>query len=137
MWEPFQGGSSDTENSADISTDPLHSIEPLHQAEARAASEPEQRIFRPRVAKPDPDALSLSVDAYPDRTTAANDEKPPRLTLSVEEAAQLLGLSRTSAYEAVHRGDLPAIRVGRRLLVPRSRLAALLDGAETGIREVV
>jgi excisionase family DNA binding protein len=97
----------------------------------------EQRIFRPRVAKRDPNALSLSVDGYPDRTTAANDEKPPRLTLSVDEAAQLLGLSRTSAYEAVHRGELPAIRVGRRLLVPRSRLNALLDGADTGIREVV
>lgn len=49
-----------------------------------------------------------------------------RLTLTVEEAARLLGISRGSAYDAVHAGELPAVRIGRRLLVPRQRLHALL-----------
>ncbi len=49
-----------------------------------------------------------------------------RLTLTVDEAAQLLGISRGSAYAAARAGDIPAIRVGRRLLVPRHALLALV-----------
>jgi len=54
-------------------------------------------------------------------------EAPPdrRLTLTVEEAAQLLGISRALAYEAVQRGEIPHLRVGRRILVPRSLYAAV------------
>jgi excisionase family DNA binding protein len=48
------------------------------------------------------------------------------LVLSVEEAAELLGLSRGSAYAAVRCGEIPAVRVGRRWLVPRARLLELL-----------
>lgn len=53
-----------------------------------------------------------------------------RLTLTVEEAAASLGISRASAYEAVRRGEIPAIRIGRRLLVPKARLDRLLDATE-------
>jgi excisionase family DNA binding protein len=49
-----------------------------------------------------------------------------RLTYTVEEAARLLGISRNSAYEAVRRGELPTIRLGRRILIPRSRLEDFL-----------
>jgi len=49
-----------------------------------------------------------------------------RPTLSVEEAAQALGISRGSAYEAARRGDFPTIRIGRRLLVPTAALRRLL-----------
>jgi excisionase family DNA binding protein len=49
------------------------------------------------------------------------------LTISVEEAARLLGISRGLAYEAARRGDIPVIRLGRRrLLVPRARLLELV-----------
>ena len=50
-----------------------------------------------------------------------------RLTLSVEEAAKVLGISRTLAYELVARRELPAIRFGRRILGPRRALEALVD----------
>jgi len=50
-----------------------------------------------------------------------------RLTVSVPEAAKLLGLSRSSTYEAVRRGDLPSIRVGGRVLIPIQRLEALIN----------
>jgi excisionase family DNA binding protein len=53
-----------------------------------------------------------------------------RLTWTVAEAANLLGISRTSAYEAAHRGELPVKVIGRRMLVPRVALLRLLDGAE-------
>jgi excisionase family DNA binding protein len=41
-----------------------------------------------------------------------------RVTYTVEEVAQLLGISRTTAYESVRRGEIPACRFGRRLVVP-------------------
>lgn len=50
-----------------------------------------------------------------------------RLTMTVEEAATALGISRALAYEAVQHGDIPCIRIGRRILVPRSRLMKMLD----------
>ena len=52
-----------------------------------------------------------------------------RWTVTVEEAAEMLGISRSSAYECVHRGELRALRLGRRLVVPRSALEELLGGA--------
>ena len=48
--------------------------------------------------------------------------KPARLTLSVEETAVALGISRTLAYELVARRELPSIRLGRRIVVPRRAL---------------
>lgn len=52
-----------------------------------------------------------------------------RQTLTVEEAARVLGISRSSAYEAVRRGELPIVRIGRRYVVPRVALERLLDQA--------
>lgn len=46
--------------------------------------------------------------------------------LTIEETAQLLGISRNSAYEAVRRGEIPVIRIGRRCLVPRVAFEELL-----------
>lgn len=54
----------------------------------------------------------------------AIDELPP--TLSVEGAGRLLGLSRTSAYRAVERGELPTIRLAGRMHVPTARLLEML-----------
>ena len=50
------------------------------------------------------------------------------LTISVEEAGYLLGISRGLAYEMVRKGKIPALRFGRRLLVPKMALAHLLSG---------
>lgn len=50
--------------------------------------------------------------------------------LTVERAGAVLGLSRPSAYAAVKRGDIPTIRLGRRLLVPTARLRAMLGENE-------
>lgn len=49
-----------------------------------------------------------------------------RLVLTVEEAATLLGISRAFAYEAVNRGEIPSIRIGRRVLVPKVALERLV-----------
>jgi excisionase family DNA binding protein len=64
------------------------------------------------------------------------------LTLTIEEAAKLLGVSRGVGYEAARRGELPTIRLGRRLLVPKIALERMLgiederpEAASPGARE--
>ena len=52
-----------------------------------------------------------------------------KLVYTVEEAGALLGLGRSGTYEAVRRGDIPTIRIGRRLLIPRVALDRLLSEA--------
>lgn len=52
-----------------------------------------------------------------------------RPTLTVDAVAKILHVSRASAYLAVDRGELPSIRVGRRILVPTAALLALLGYA--------
>ena len=49
-----------------------------------------------------------------------------RLTFSVAEAASMLGVSRSAAYDYIRAGELPAIRMGRRLLVPVVALQRLV-----------
>jgi excisionase family DNA binding protein len=49
-----------------------------------------------------------------------------RLTVTVPEAARLLGVSRMSAYSAVRTGEIPSIRIGRRVLIARAALERLL-----------
>ncbi len=50
----------------------------------------------------------------------------PRMTISVSETADLLGISRWLAYEQIQRGELPVIRMGRRLRVPVRPLLAIV-----------
>lgn len=51
--------------------------------------------------------------------------------LTVEEAGAVLGLTKSAAYAAARRGDIPTIRIGlRRLVVPAAKLAELL-GADS------
>ena len=57
-----------------------------------------------------------------------------RFTLSVEECAKRLGIGRNSAYEAVARGEIPVIRVGKRLLVPKAQLDKLLAGETPSVK---
>ncbi len=47
-------------------------------------------------------------------------------TISVQQAGELLGVSRRTAYRAADRGQIPVIRIGRRWFVPTARLLDLL-----------
>lgn len=46
--------------------------------------------------------------------------------ISVQEAAKLTGLSRSTAYRAAERGELPVVRMSGRLLVPVGALLTLM-----------
>lgn len=51
------------------------------------------------------------------------------LTLPVwPDAGKLLGLGRNSTYDAVARGEIPVLRFGRRIVVPRRALERMLNG---------
>lgn len=52
-----------------------------------------------------------------------------RLVYSIEEASKLLGIGRNSAYEAAKTGDLPVIRIGKLLKVPKAALDQMLAAA--------
>jgi excisionase family DNA binding protein len=47
-------------------------------------------------------------------------------TVTIETTGKLLGLSRAAAYQAARNGEIPTIRFGRRLLVPKTALRRLL-----------
>lgn len=49
-----------------------------------------------------------------------------RRTLSVPEAAKALGIGRSAAYEAARTGEIPTVRIGKRILVPVAALKRLL-----------
>lgn len=59
-----------------------------------------------------------------------SDHHEDRLTYEVPEAGALLGLSRAASYEAAKRGDLPTIRIGKLIKVPKVALHRMLENAE-------
>ena len=64
-------------------------------------------------------------------------EKIEKLALRVPEAAEALGVCRAQAYKMVNSGELPCIRVGRRLLVPLAKLKDWMaaQGNDVGVGE--
>lgn len=46
--------------------------------------------------------------------------------ISVPEAGEVLGMSQSAAYRAAEAGQLPTLRLGRRLMVPVPKLLAML-----------
>ena len=64
-----------------------------------------------------------------------------KVVFNVNEVAEMLDLSRNSIYAGLKRGEIPHIRVGKRLLIPRVALEAMLksktgDAAESIARGV-
>ena len=53
-----------------------------------------------------------------------------RKTITVEEAAKILGVSRGSAYVAVREGEIPSVRIGGRIVIPRAALERMLGEEE-------
>ena len=58
--------------------------------------------------------------------------KSPKPLLSVEEAAVLLGETRSTLYRALKAGTLPfpVFRIGSRIRIPRRAVERLIDGLE-------
>ena len=52
-----------------------------------------------------------------------------KLTLTVQEAAQQLGLSRNSCYNAILQNSIPHIKIGKRILIPIKSFNSMLESA--------
>ena len=50
--------------------------------------------------------------------------------MTVEEVRKGLGLSRNATYEAINRDEIPHIRIGRRILIPRAAYLKMLADAD-------
>jgi excisionase family DNA binding protein len=67
----------------------------------------------------------------PQHIAQASPEPPdpqddPSGTVTVLQAASRLGIGRALGYEAVRTGQIPSIRIGKRILVPKAALARLM-----------
>ena len=62
----------------------------------------------------------------------SRDGGPQSLVVTVPEAAAMLSISRSLAYELVRRGELASIRLGRRLVVPKVALSELIERHRVG-----
>jgi excisionase family DNA binding protein len=49
------------------------------------------------------------------------------ITLSANQVAQVLGISRANAYVLLHSKDFPTIRIGKRMIVPKDKFLKWLD----------
>jgi excisionase family DNA binding protein len=72
--------------------------------------------------------LELHNSAREGPPNRADNEKQSALTLTIPEAAEILGISVSKAYEAARLGQIPTIRLGTRILVSRRRLEEMIDG---------
>ena len=71
----------------------------------------------------------LPSSAMPEaRDVAVAIDLPDKPMFSVEEAAAILGVGRGTAYHSANTGEIPALRLGRRLLIPRTALVRMLGG---------
>lgn len=53
-----------------------------------------------------------------------------KLAFSVEEAADIIGISRRTIYELIRTGDLGSVKIGSRRLIRQSDITRFLDGLE-------
>ena len=50
-----------------------------------------------------------------------------KLTVTVEEMAEIVGVSRPTAYELIHKEGFPTVRIGRRIVIPLDSLKRWLE----------
>ena len=55
-----------------------------------------------------------------------------RRTYTVPEVAEILGIGRNTAYESCRAGEIPTLKIGGRILVPRAAIDELLAKAMSG-----
>jgi len=54
-------------------------------------------------------------------------ENDRKQTYTIKEAKRLLGVGTNAVYNAAHRGEIPVIKIGGRLLVPKAALDRMLN----------
>ncbi|MFI5712948.1 helix-turn-helix domain-containing protein [Kribbella sp. NPDC051620] len=62
-------------------------------------------------------------------TTTESDAAQEKTWLTVEETAELMGVSAMTLYRVINAGSFPAVRIGRRICVPAQAIAELATAA--------
>ena len=94
------------------------------------ADDPKGRPSKPYAQrKPPPNRRERRQQDRPQRQSGSilGPKWDGRDSFTVDEAGEILGLSRWSAYQAAGRGEIPTVRVGHRLIVPRHSLEKMLS----------
>jgi len=78
---------------------------------------------RPRKTVPEPEVVPPPPPPVPAPAPSSR-----QVAYSVPQAALALGISKTSVWKLIKEGDLPAVKLGRRTLIPTGALQTLLDG---------
>lgn len=82
------------------------------------------RLARNHIASVDGAQVAIRLNVHrPGQSRPAADS----LTLTVDEVAEMLGISRSAAYQGTRDGTIPAVRIGRRIIVPRAKLMEMFD----------
>lgn len=53
-----------------------------------------------------------------------------KLAISVRELAEVLGVSKSHAYELVKTGVVPSVKLGKRIVIPVNKLQGILEGGK-------
>ncbi len=57
-----------------------------------------------------------------DNSTSQQSSPGTKMTLSVREAAELIGISKPKMYELIHSNEIPSIHVGKKIMISRKAL---------------
>jgi excisionase family DNA binding protein len=75
----------------------------------------------------DLEALSRTRAGEAPNDTAGRSQPSASATMSVDAAARYLGISRSHAYDLVRAGEIPHLKLGRRIVIPRRELDAMIS----------
>lgn len=59
-------------------------------------------------------------------------ENQKRLCISVQDLAKAMDISLPTAYDLAHRADFPALRLGRKIVIPKAAFEKWLDEIVSG-----
>jgi excisionase family DNA binding protein len=76
----------------------------------------------------EPELKEYAMRTQPENNGAVGTVEISPTVFTVFEVARILRLGKISVYQAIERGEIPYVRIGRRILIPRHALEQLLSG---------
>lgn len=74
---------------------------------------------------------ALQEPEYLDNSTSQQSSPGTKMTLSVREAAELIGISKPKMYELIHSNEIPSIHVGKKIVIAQQALMDWLSEGDT------
>ena len=74
---------------------------------------------------------ALQEPEHLDNSTSQQSSPATKMTLSVREAAELIGISKPKMYELIHSNEIPSIHVGKKIVIARQALMDWLSEGDT------